>query len=263
LKGVVLAGGAGTRLLPLTRITNKHLLPVYDRPMVFHPIEKLVQAGIREVMVVTGGESAGDFLRLLANGREFGLRRIHYTYQQGSGGIAAALALAEDFVEEDRVAAILGDNLFEDDLTPFIRAFDRQPRGARILLKEVSEPERFGVATVRRGRVVEIVEKPKRPRSRLAVTGCYMYDSRVFDIIRTLKPSSRKELEITDVNSAYLRNGELEHDVLKRRWQDCGSSFEAYFRAGELAREIRMSKSECRVRPGKAAADSALEPSTP
>jgi glucose-1-phosphate thymidylyltransferase len=240
MKGVVLAGGLGTRLLPLTKITNKHLLPVYDRPMVYYPVEKLVQAGVREVMVVTGGESAGDFLRLLENGREFGLRRIHYTYQQGSGGIAAALALAEDFVDGDRLVAILGDNLFQEDLTPYARRFERQERGARILLRAVDEPERFGVATIRGGRVVRIVEKPKRPGSRLAVTGCYMYDARVFDIIRTLRPSRRNELEITDVNNAYVRAGELEYDVLKGWWQDAGSSFEAYARATMLARALKL-----------------------
>jgi len=238
----VLAGGLGTRLLPLTKITNKHLLPVYDRPMVYYPIEKLVQAGIREVMLVTGGESAGDFLRLLENGREFGLNRIHYTYQQGSGGIAAALALTEDFAEGDRLVAILGDNLFEDDLSSCVRRFEQQERGARILLKAVDEPERFGVATVVRGRVMSIVEKPKRPRSRLAVTGCYMYDAKVFDIIRTLKPSRRNELEITDVNSAYLEAGELEHEILKGWWQDAGSSFEAYARAAGLARSLRLNR---------------------
>lgn len=240
MKGVVLAGGMGTRLLPLTKITNKHLLPVYNWPMVYYPIASLVQAGIRELMLVTGGNSAGDFLRLLENGRDFGLRRIHYTYQEGSGGIAAALALAEDFVEGGRVVAILGDNLFEEDLSPYIEAFRRQPRGARVLLKAVEHPERFGVASIRRGRVVKIVEKPKRPAGRYAVTGCYMYDNRVFEVIRGLKPSARNELEITDVNNAYVQRGELEYDILKGRWQDCGSSFESYYRAARLAREIYL-----------------------
>ncbi len=238
----MLAGGLGTRLMPLTKITNKHLLPVYDRPMVYYPIQKLVDAGITEVMVVTGGNSAGDFLRLLENGREFGLRRIHYTYQEGSGGIAAALALAEDFVEGDRVVAILGDNLFEDCIAPYVRKFARQKSGARILLKAVPDPERFGVATVERGRVKRIIEKPRRPRSRLAVTGCYMYDSSVFDIIRTLQPSGRGELEITDVNNAYIARGEMEFDRLAGWWQDAGSSFEAYLRAAELARGLRRGR---------------------
>lgn len=246
MKGVVLAGGLGTRLLPLTKITNKHLLPVYDRPMVYYPIEKLVQAGITEVMVVTGGNSAGDFLKLLGNGREFGLRRIHYTYQEGSGGIAAALALAEDFVEGDRLVAILGDNLFEEDLSPYVGRFAAQAEGARILLKDVEHPERFGVARMSDGKIIEITEKPKQPPSRLAVTGCYMYDSKVFDMIRTLEPSDRDELEITDVNNHYVRLGQLEHDVLAGWWQDAGSSFEAYARAQNLARELRL-KSNARV----------------
>jgi len=242
VKGVVLAGGLGTRLLPLTKITNKHLLPVYDRPMVYYPIAKLVEAGITDVMLVTGGNSAGDFLRLLENGSEFGLRRIHYTYQAGSGGIAAALALAEDFAEGDRVVAILGDNLFEDSIAEYVRRFRQQQTGARILLKTVPDPRRFGVATVEHGRVTGIIEKPKRPRSSLAVTGCYMYDNRVFDVIRTLKPSGRGELEITDVNNAYLKRGELQFDRLKGWWQDAGSSFEAYARASELARRLRSGR---------------------
>lgn len=240
VKGVVLAGGLGSRLLPLTKITNKHLLPVYDRPMVYYPIERLVEAGITDVMLVTGGNSAGDFLRLLENGREFGLRRIHYTYQEGSGGIAAALALAEDFADGDKLVVILGDNLFERPIVPYVHRFERQASGARVLLKAVKDPQRFGVATVQNGQVTSIVEKPKRPRSRLAVTGCYMYDARVFDIIRTLKPSARGELEITDVNNAYLKAGQLRFDLLKGWWQDAGSSFEAYARAGELARRLRL-----------------------
>ncbi|HDR00085.1 MAG TPA: spore coat protein [candidate division WOR-3 bacterium] len=237
MKGVVLAGGLGTRLGSLTKITNKHLLPVYDRPMVFFPIQKLVEAGVGEVIVVTGGNSAGDFLRLLENGRGFGLRRIHYTYQEGSGGIAAALALAEDFVEGERVMVLLGDNLFEESLAPFAERFATQARGARVLLKEVPDPERFGVATVSEGRVMRIVEKPEKPESRFAVTGCYLYDERVFDIVRTLEPSARGELEITDVNNAYLKAGELEYDLLSGWWQDAGSSFEAYARAQSLVRE--------------------------
>ena len=170
MKGIILAGGTGTRLLPLTSVLTKQLLPVYDRPMVYYPVEKLVQAGIREIMLVTGGNAAGDFLRLLENGREFGLKRIHYTYQEGAGGIAAALALAEDFVEGDRLVAILGDNLFEESLAPYVRRFERQGRGARILLKEVDDPQRFGVADVKGGKVVRVVEKPKRPRSSCAGT---------------------------------------------------------------------------------------------
>jgi len=244
VKGIVLAGGLGTRLLPLTKITNKHLLPVYDRPMVYYPIEKLVKAGIKEVMLVTGGNSAGDFLRLLGNGKEFGLRRIHYSYQEGSGGIAAALALAEDFIEDDLMAAILGDNLFEEDLSRYVQKFEEQGKGARILLKEVEHPERFGVATIEDGRVKEIIEKPEHPASHFAVTGCYMYDGRVFDIIQTLKPSGRGELEITDVNNAYIHAGQMSYDILSGWWQDAGSSFEAYARAQNLVRELKLRSKE-------------------
>ncbi len=208
--------------------------------MVYYPIEKLVEAGIQEVMVVTGGESAGDFLRLLANGREFGLKRLHYAYQEGSDGIAAALALAEDFVEGDRLVAILGDNLFEESIAPYVRRFENQKRGARILLKSVPDPERFGVATLQEGRLVRVVEKPKEPDGNFVVTGCYMYDASVFDIIRTLKPSERNELEITDVNNCYIDRGEMEYDVLTGWWQDAGSSFEAYAKAQSLARELRL-----------------------
>lgn len=243
MKGVVLCGGLGLRLHPLTKITNKHLLPVYDRPMVYYPIMQLVGAGITDVMIVTGGNSAGDFLRLLENGREFGLSRIHYTYQEGAGGIAAALALAEEFVEGDRVVAILGDNIYQCPLDRYIRRFEQQPSGARVLLARAREPWRFGVATIRNGRIVRIVEKPKRPRSRLVVTGCYMYDARVFDIIRTLRPSSRNELEITDVNNTYLRWGELQFDTLRGWWRDAGSSFEAYYDAARLVRSLRTSRS--------------------
>jgi glucose-1-phosphate thymidylyltransferase len=238
MKGIVLCGGNGTRLLPLTKLTNKHLLPVYDRPMVYFPIQSLVRAGIRDVMIVTGGNSAGDFLRLLENGREFGLSRIHYTYQEGAGGIAAALALGEEFAEGGSLVAILGDNVFEDDLGRHVRRFERQAGGARILLKRVKDPERFGVAVIERGRLKRIVEKPRRPVGDHAVTGCYMYDTRVFDIIRGLRPSRRGELEITDVNNAYLASGQLQFDVLRGFWQDAGSSFEAYSRAGLLARRL-------------------------
>jgi glucose-1-phosphate thymidylyltransferase len=238
MKGIVLCGGNGTRLLPLTKLTNKHLLPVYDRPMVYFPIQSLVRAGIRDVMIVTGGNSAGDFLRLLENGREFGLSRIHYTYQEGAGGIAAALALGEEFAEGGSLVAILGDNVFEDDLGRHVRRFEQQAGGARILLKRVKDPERFGVAVIERGRLKRIVEKPRRPVGDHAVTGCYMYDTRVFDIIRGLRPSRRGELEITDVNNAYLASGQLQFDVLRGFWQDAGSSFEAYSRAGLLARRL-------------------------
>ncbi|MEO0082903.1 MAG: sugar phosphate nucleotidyltransferase [candidate division WOR-3 bacterium] len=244
MKGVVLAGGLGTRLNPLTRITNKHLLPVYDQPMIYFPIQKLVQAGIQEIIIVTGGNSAGDFLRLLKNGKEFGLRRLHYTYQEGEGGIADALGLTEDFAEGERIVVILGDNIFEDDLTPYIKSYEKQKEGAKILLKEVPYPERFGVAEIKDNKIVSIVEKPKQPKSNLAVTGVYMYDQEVFSIIKKLKPSARGELEITDVNNHYLMKGKLTYDILPGWWADAGTSFAAYYRAITLVRELRMKNSQ-------------------
>ena len=236
VKGIVLAGGLGTRMLPLTRITNKHLLPVYDQPMVYYPIRKLVQAGIHDIMIVTGGNSAGDFLRLLRNGKDFGLQRLHYVYQEGEGGIAEALGLARDFAEDDRVVVILGDNIFGDDITPFVRSFSAQAEGAKILLKAVDDPGRFGVAELEGDRVVGIEEKPDRPKTNLAVTGVYMYDAKVFEIIRTCKPSARGELEITDVNNTYIQHGTMSFDVLKGWWTDAGT-FESLYRATMLVRE--------------------------
>jgi glucose-1-phosphate thymidylyltransferase len=236
MKGVVLAGGLGTRLLPLTRITNKHLLPVYDRPMVYYPLQALINAGIRDILIVTGGQHAGDFLRLLGNGRDFGLAHLNYAYQEGEGGIAAALGLAEHFADGGKLCVILGDNLIEGTIAHSVARFRRQRRGARILLKEVPDPERFGVAVVKGGRVVAIEEKPKRPKSRYAVTGIYMYDGRVFDVVRTLKPSGRGELEITDVNNWYLRRGELACELLQGWWTDAGT-FESLHRAGNLVAE--------------------------
>ena len=234
MKGVVLAGGLGTRLLPLTRATNKHLLPVFDRPMIYYPLQTLINAGIRDILIVTGGPHAGDFLRLLGNGREFGLPDLSYTYQEGEGGIAAALALAEHFADGDRVCVILGDNLIEGSIAPAVARFRRQPRGARIVLKEVPDAQRFGVAEVRDGRVVGIDEKPKRPKSPYAVTGIYCYDARVFDVVKTLEPSARGELEITDVNNWYLARGELMCEVLDGWWTDAGT-FESLARANQLA----------------------------
>lgn len=223
MKGVVLAGGLGTRMMPLTRVTNKHLLPVYKKPMVFYPIEKLVRAGLTEIMVLTGGPFAGDFLKLLGNGEDFGLKRLYYAYQKGEGGIAEALGLTEDFVEGDRVCVVLGDNIFQDDLGPAAERFMKQPSGARIFLKEVEDPQRFGVAEVKDGRVLGIEEKPKAPKSRLAVTGVYMYDAEVFSIVKTLKPSGRGELEITDVNNAYVQRGTLACETLQGWWTDAGT----------------------------------------
>ncbi|MBU1863755.1 MAG: NTP transferase domain-containing protein [Candidatus Omnitrophica bacterium] len=233
MKGVILAGGLGTRLSPLTKVTNKHLLPVYNKPMIYYPLMTLVRAGIREVMIVTGGNNAGDFLRLLGNGKAFGLKEIRYTYQEGEGGIADALSLAEDFADNGKVVVILGDNIIEKDISPIVNKFKRQKEGARLLLKRVSDPERFGVADVRGKKIIHIVEKPKRAKSQLAVTGVYMYDGGVFSMIKKLKPSQRGELEITDINNMYINKGTMEFDVLRGFWSDAGT-FESLLRANRL-----------------------------
>jgi len=237
MKGVVLAGGLGTRLLPLTRVTNKHLLPVYDKPMVFYPIQTLVDAGITDIMLVTGGNNAGDFLRLIGNGEEFGLRHMNYAYQKSEGGIADALKLARHFVGDDRVAVMLGDNFVQGNVREAVEAFEAQPCGAKIFLKEVDNPVDFGVAVLEGDTVVRIIEKPKQPPSNLAVIGIYLYDSDVFDICETLEPSDRDELEISDVNNEYIRRGTMTYDVIEGWWADCGS-FEALLRSSMLvARE--------------------------
>jgi len=223
VKGVVLAGGLGTRLQPMTRVTNKHLLPIYDRPMIYYPIQQLVHAGVEDILLVTGGESAGDFLRLLGNGSAFGLRHLNYTYQEGEGGIAEALGLARHFADDQPVAVILGDNVFENPVGPAIAAYEAVGKGAMILLKEVDDPHRFGVARLDGDRIVEILEKPKDPPGPLAVTGCYIYDRHVYEIIDGLSPSERGELEITDVNNRYLARGELMHHVLEGWWTDAGT----------------------------------------
>ncbi len=228
--GIVLAGGLGTRMSPLTKVTNKHLLPVYDKPMIYYPIETLVQAGIRDILLVTGGNSAGDFLRLLGNGKEFGLEHLDYVYQEGEGGIAAALSLARYYAEGRRMAVVLGDNIIADDITPHVEAFRRQKQGAKILLKEVEDPQRFGVARLEGNRVVSIEEKPERPETPYAVTGVYMYDARVFSIIDGLEPSQRGELEITDVNNDYISRGEMTFDFLNGWWTDAGT-FDSLLRA--------------------------------
>ncbi|GAC1401704.1 MAG: sugar phosphate nucleotidyltransferase [Candidatus Velthaea sp.] len=233
MKGVILAGGLGSRLRPLTKVTNKHLLPIYDKPMIYYPLETLVKAGIRDIMIVTGGNSAGDFLRLLGNGRDFGLKDIHYTYQEGEGGIADALKLCEHFAAGERIVVILGDNIIQDDISPFVRRFEEQDSGARLLLKAVEDPERFGVAEFDGDLIRNIEEKPMMPKSRHAVTGIYMYDRRVFDFCKRLKPSKRNELEITDVNNAYIREGDLFYDVLDGWWTDAGQ-FESLYRATSL-----------------------------
>ncbi len=233
MKGVILAGGLGSRLHPLTKVTNKHLLPVYNKPMIYYPLETLVRAGLRDILIVTGGNSAGEFLRLLGNGREFGLKHIDYTYQEGEGGIGAALALAEDFSDGDQIVVILGDNIIETDIRPYINRFAKQGSGARLLLKKVPDPERFGVAELNGKKIIRIVEKPKQPKSPYVVTGVYMFDGQVFEIIRTLKPSGRGELEITDVNNHYLKKGELQYDILPGFWTDAGT-FESLLRANLL-----------------------------
>jgi glucose-1-phosphate thymidylyltransferase len=237
MKGVILSGGLGKRLWPLTKITNKHLLPVYDKPMVYYPIECLVNAGIRDVLLVTGGNDAGDFLRLLGNGKELGLKELHYTYQEGEGGIADALRLAEDFADGEKIVVILGDNIIEKDIRQGVANYFSQPQGARVYLKAVSDPERFGVAAFDdNGRIRNIIEKPKDPPSDKAVIGIYMYDAQVFDFIRSLKPSDRGELEITDVNNFYLQAGTLEYEVLDGWWTDAGT-FESLYRATKLVAE--------------------------
>ncbi|MDX9822112.1 MAG: sugar phosphate nucleotidyltransferase [Syntrophales bacterium] len=233
MKGVVLAGGLGTRMYPLTKVTNKHLLPVYNEPMIYYPIRTLVNAGIDEILIVTGGNSAGEFLRLLGNGKEFGLRHIHYTYQEGEGGIAAALSLAEFFADNGKIAVVLGDNIIEKNIRNAVEAFRKQKEGARILLKEVSDPQRFGVPVFEDDRIVRVEEKPAKPLSNYAVIGIYMYDRRVFEFIRSLKPSQRGELEITDVNNFYIREGKMEWDVLDGWWTDAGT-FESLQYAGNM-----------------------------
>jgi len=239
MKGVVLAGGLGTRLYPLTKITNKHLLPVYDKPMIYYPIKTLVDAGITDIMIVTGGHHAGEFLRLLGNGQQFGLKHIHYTYQEGEGGIAQALGLTEHFVDNDKVMVILGDNIIEKSVKKAVDEFREQPSGAKIFLKKVPDPERFGVVEFKGERIVNIAEKPKKPRSDFVVTGIYMYDSNVFKIVKKLKPSLRGELEITDVNNEYIKRSTLTYSVLKGWWTDSGT-FDSLLRANMLVAKKRQ-----------------------
>ncbi len=234
MKGVILCGGLGSRLRPMTLVTNKHLLPVYDRPMVHYPIQTLVNAGIDEVLIVTGGDHAGDFLKLLRNGKELGVRRMQYAYQEGEGGIAHALKLAEDFADGGRICVMLGDNIIGGNVIEAADGFRRQSKGAKIMLKEVEDPERFGVVRFDGSRIAEIIEKPKEPPSTMAVTGIYFYDEQVFDICRTLKPSHRGELEITDVNNFYLNRGTLSFDQLDGWWTDAGT-VESLLRATQLA----------------------------
>jgi glucose-1-phosphate thymidylyltransferase len=243
LKGIVLAGGTGSRLYPLTKITNKHLLPIFDKPMIYYPIQTLVDAGIEEILVVTGGKNSGDFLRLLANGKQFGLKHINYTYQEGEGGIADALSLAEHFADQQKVCVVLGDNIIEGSIRAAADDFRKQERGAKILLKEVHDAERFGVAEIIGDRIAGIEEKPAKPKSNLAVTGIYMYDPSVFEKIKTLVPSNRGELEITDVNNAYIREGTMTFAHLEGWWTDAGT-FESLLRAGNLVAGTRAAEPE-------------------
>ncbi|HEV1995566.1 MAG TPA: sugar phosphate nucleotidyltransferase [Candidatus Acidoferrum sp.] len=243
MKGVVLAGGTGSRLHPLTRVTNKHLLPVYDKPMIYYPLRTLVDAGIEDILIVTGGNSAGDFLRLLRNGKDFGLQQLNFAYQEGEGGIADALRLAEYFAGKDNVCVILGDNIIERSMRAARQNFEKQGRGAKIVLKEVPDPERFGVPVFDNGKIVKIEEKPKIAGSSYAVIGIYFYDSTVFDRIRSLKPSGRQEYEITDVNNSYLADGQLTYDTLDGWWTDAGT-FESLWRASSLVREKTVGDAE-------------------
>jgi glucose-1-phosphate thymidylyltransferase len=241
LKGVVLAGGIGSRLFPLTKVTNKHLLPVYDKPMIYYPIQTLVNAGITEILLVTGGKNAGEFLRLLGNGKEFGLKHMNYTYQEREGGIAEALGLAEHFAEEGPICVVLGDNLIEYNICQAAENFKRQPRGAKVILKKVPDAQRFGVAEIRGTRVVNIEEKPKAPKSDFAVIGIYFYDNSVFEKIRRLKPSGRGELEITDVNNFYIEEGTLTYEILEGWWTDAGT-FESLLRANNFVAQTGANK---------------------
>ncbi len=234
LKGVILAGGLGTRLFPLTRVTNKHLLPVYDKPMIFHPIETLVNGGIEDILVVTGGNSAGDFLKLLRNGRDFGLKHLNYAYQEGNGGIAEALGLAETFADGQPIVVMLGDNIIQGNIIEATKKFLQQESGAKILLHPVSDPRRFGCPVIEGDRITRIIEKPADPPTSYAVIGIYFYDFSVFNIIKTLKPSDRGELEITDVNNAYIGQGKMTYDILHGWWTDAGSSKGALHKANTL-----------------------------
>ena len=231
MKGVILAGGTGSRLQPLTTITNKHLLPVYDKPMIYYPIETLVAAGVTEVMLVTGGNHAGEFLRLLKSGKEFGCSTLQYAYQEQAGGIAEALGLAQEFIDGDKCVVILGDNILGESIGPYVDNFRRQERGARILLTEVAKPEAYGVPIIENDRLIIIQEKPQFPRSAYAVIGVYMFDGEVWDIVHTLRPSGRGELEITVVNNAYIDRGLMEYDIISGWWGDAGESIESYLAA--------------------------------
>jgi len=233
MKGVVLAGGLGSRLYPLTKITNKHLLPVYDKPMIYYPIQTLINAGIDDIMIVTGGNYAGHFLQLLGNGKDFGLKHLNYTYQQGEGGIADALSLVQHFADDKPVCVVLGDNIIEGNIRKAAEDYRAQDKGAKILLKKVHDPQRFGVPEIDGERVVQIEEKPKTPKSDYAVIGIYFFDNTVFDVIKTLKPSDRGELEITDVNNHFINEGTMTWAELEGWWTDAGT-FESLLYASNL-----------------------------
>jgi len=235
MKGVILAGGLGTRLTPITKVTNKHLLPVYNKPMIYYPLQTLINVGIKDILIVSGPEHSGHFLRLLGSGKEFGVK-FTYEIQEEPNGIAHALSLAEDFLEEEPFVVILGDNIFEDDISEFVKEFEKMREGACIFLKEAPDANRFGVAEVKGDKIVSIEEKPKNPKSNYATVGLYMYDKTVFDIIRTLKPSARGQYEITDVNNAYLKKRQLKYFILKGFWSDAGT-FESLFRATTFVKE--------------------------
>jgi len=242
MKGIILAGGTGSRLAPLTKITNKHLLPVYDKPMIYYPLQTLVDAGITDILIVTGGKNSGDFLRLLGNGKNFGLKHLNYTYQEGEGGIADALSLAEHFADNQPICVILGDNLIERSIKHAVDAFrDNGGVGAQVLLKEVHDPNRFGVAEIANGKLLSIEEKPENPKSPYAVTGIYMYDATVFDKCKVLVPSRRNELEITDVNNAYIAEGTMKYSFLEGWWTDAGT-FESLLRAGNLVAQTMQKR---------------------
>jgi glucose-1-phosphate thymidylyltransferase len=245
MKGVILAGGTGTRLHPMTRITNKHLLPVYTKPMIYYPIETLVNAGINDIMVVTGGNHAGEFLRLLGDGREFGLKHLSYAYQEKAGGIAEALGLTENFVDGDKFVVMLGDNILEESIEPYVENFRQQERGGRVLLKEMSDPQHLrhlGVPQIEGSKISQIKEKPQDPPSPYAVIGIYMYDAAVFDIVAAVQPSARGELEITDVNNAYISRGELEFDIINGFWGDAGESIDVYYDVIDFVRAHGVNK---------------------
>ncbi len=242
MKGLILCGGLGTRLVPLTKITNKHLLPVYDKPMVYYPLSTLTEAGVKDIMIVTGGSNAGDFLRLLGNGREFGLKHLNYTYQEKEGGIAEAVGLAEHFVGDDKFVVILGDNILDGSIKRAVEEFERQKEGAKIFLKEVDDPTQYGVATIEEERIVEIVEKPETARSNLAVIGVYLYDKNAFDFVKKLNPSGRGELEITDVNNEYIKRGKMTYEIFEGWWGDAGASIDALYKANAHIRDKKTKK---------------------